>query len=85
MHSDPLVYEKPFKFMPERWLGDINPDMMRNFVPFSRGPAANFPMMQTLLTRNRFSQLFGPESGAGRAQSGDRCAISPWRRAAGVV
>ncbi|KAF2228480.1 putative cytochrome P450 [Viridothelium virens] len=37
MHSDPSVYENPFKFVPERWLGDIDPKMMRNFVPFARG------------------------------------------------
>lgn len=37
MHSDPSVYENPFDFVPERWLGDIHPNLMRNFVPFSRG------------------------------------------------
>ena len=37
MHTDSTVYEKPFDFVPERWLGDINPKMNRNFVPFSRG------------------------------------------------
>ena len=37
MHSDPDVYPDPFKYLPERWLGDIDPNMYRNFVPFSRG------------------------------------------------
>ena len=37
MHTDPTVYEKPFEFAPERWLGDLSPNMNRNFVPFSRG------------------------------------------------
>lgn len=37
MHTDSTVYEKPFDFVPERWLGDISPNMNRNFVPFSRG------------------------------------------------
>ena len=42
MHSDPAVYENPSEFIPERWLGDIDPNMMRNFVPFSRGCANAF-------------------------------------------
>jgi len=37
MHTDPEVYPEPFSFIPERWLGDIHPKMMRNFVPFARG------------------------------------------------
>lgn len=37
MHTDPSVYEKPFEFIPERWLGDVKPSMNNNFVPFSRG------------------------------------------------
>lgn len=37
MHSDPEVYDQPFEFIPERWLGDVNPLMKRNFVPFTRG------------------------------------------------
>lgn len=43
MHSDPSVYENPFDFVPERWLGDIHPNLMRNFVPFSRGLRGLFP------------------------------------------
>ncbi|KAL6155380.1 Fusicoccadiene C-8 hydroxylase [Exserohilum turcicum] len=37
MHIDETVYEKPREFLPERWLGDIDPRMERNYVPFSRG------------------------------------------------
>ncbi|KAI0420251.1 cytochrome P450 [Xylaria grammica] len=37
MHSDPLAYPSPDKFLPERWIGDIDPAMHRSFVPFCRG------------------------------------------------
>ncbi|KAJ6114889.1 cytochrome P450 [Penicillium sp. IBT 16267x] len=37
MHSDPEVYIEPKKFWPDRWLGDIDPAMNRNYVPFCRG------------------------------------------------
>ncbi|KAL8823041.1 MAG: hypothetical protein Q9191_006233 [Dirinaria sp. TL-2023a] len=37
MHTDPEVYPEPLKFVPERWLGDYDPKMNRNWVPFSRG------------------------------------------------
>lgn len=37
LHTDPEVYPEPFKFIPERWLGNIDPRMNRNWVPFSRG------------------------------------------------
>ncbi|OJJ63817.1 hypothetical protein ASPSYDRAFT_38478 [Aspergillus sydowii CBS 593.65] len=37
MHSDPKVYPDPGQFIPERWLGTINPAMNRNYVPFCRG------------------------------------------------
>ncbi|KAK4109141.1 cytochrome P450 [Canariomyces notabilis] len=37
MHSDPTVYESPFEFIPERWVGDVDPAMNRNYVPFARG------------------------------------------------
>ena len=36
-HTDPAVYEDPFVFRPERWLGEVTPQMNRNLVPFSRG------------------------------------------------
>ncbi|TRX88990.1 hypothetical protein FHL15_010112 [Xylaria flabelliformis] len=37
MHTDPEIFPKPFDFIPERWLGSVNPLMNRNFVPFTRG------------------------------------------------
>ncbi|CZT49094.1 related to cytochrome P450 CYP3/CYP5/CYP6/CYP9 subfamilies [Rhynchosporium secalis] len=37
MHTDPEVYINPFEFRPERWLGEINPNMHRNYVPFTKG------------------------------------------------
>ncbi|KAI0548664.1 cytochrome P450 [Xylaria curta] len=37
MHSDPLTYPSPDEFIPERWIGEIDPAMHRSFVPFCRG------------------------------------------------
>jgi Cytochrome P450 len=37
MHSDPTTYPKPSEFIPERWLGEVDHAMYRNFVPFCRG------------------------------------------------
>ncbi|CAN8097128.1 unnamed protein product [Discula destructiva] len=37
MHSDATVYESPEEFIPERWLGTIDPVMSKSFVPFCRG------------------------------------------------
>ncbi|CAJ2504214.1 Uu.00g116080.m01.CDS01 [Anthostomella pinea] len=37
MHTDTSVYEAPLEFRPERWIGDIDPAMNRNYVPFARG------------------------------------------------
>lgn len=36
-HTDPVAFKDPFKFDPDRWLGDIDPRMNKYFVPFSRG------------------------------------------------
>lgn len=37
MTTEPSVYPEPFKFIPERWIGDYAPQMDRNFVPFAKG------------------------------------------------
>lgn len=37
MHSDPKVYPSPDQFIPERWIGDIDPAMHRSWVPFCKG------------------------------------------------
>ncbi|KAE9368678.1 fusicoccadiene C-8 hydroxylase [Stipitochalara longipes BDJ] len=37
MHLDPEVYPEPSKFQPDRWLGDVTPQMIRNWVPFAKG------------------------------------------------
>ena len=47
MHTDSTIYPEPEKFLPERWLGDVNPDMMRNFVPFARGKELPAPLHQS--------------------------------------
>ncbi|KAK3339734.1 putative cytochrome P450 [Lasiosphaeria hispida] len=36
-HNDPAVYPEPAKFNPERWMGEYDPQMDRNFIPFSKG------------------------------------------------
>lgn len=37
LHTNFEVYPEPFKFLPERWLGDYDPRMNESWVPFSRG------------------------------------------------
>ncbi|KAI0517899.1 putative benzoate 4-monooxygenase cytochrome P450 [Xylaria bambusicola] len=37
LHVDPDVFPSPNKFVPERWIGDIDRRMNQNFVPFSKG------------------------------------------------
>lgn len=36
-HRDPDVFQNPDEFLPERWLGEVTPEMKRNYVPFSKG------------------------------------------------
>ncbi|KAH8882984.1 putative cytochrome P450 [Thozetella sp. PMI_491] len=36
-HTDPDVFPDPYSFVPERWLANLSPQMMRNLVPFARG------------------------------------------------
>ncbi|KAI0206674.1 cytochrome P450 [Astrocystis sublimbata] len=37
MHTDASVFPAPFDFNPERWLGEYDPRMDQNFVPFTKG------------------------------------------------
>ncbi|PMB64429.1 Trichodiene oxygenase [Beauveria bassiana] len=36
-HRDPSIFPSPEKFMPERWLQNVTPEMQRSLVPFSKG------------------------------------------------
>lgn len=55
MHTDPTVYEEPFEFVPERWLGAVHPNMNRNFVPFSRGSRNCLGMKYVLILSSLYS------------------------------
>ncbi|KAK8052037.1 hypothetical protein PG993_003422 [Apiospora rasikravindrae] len=37
MHTDASVFPDPMRFKPERWVGEYDPKMDRNFVPFTKG------------------------------------------------
>ena len=37
MHHDPDVFEKPFDFIPERWLGESGANLQKNMLAFSAG------------------------------------------------
>lgn len=37
LHMDPEVYPEPYKFIPDRWIGDVDPRVNRNLVPFVKG------------------------------------------------
>ncbi|KAL8929202.1 MAG: hypothetical protein Q9208_001285 [Pyrenodesmia sp. 3 TL-2023] len=36
-HRDPRIYPRPLEFLPERWLGDVSPEMKNSYIPFSKG------------------------------------------------
>ncbi|KAI9368159.1 cytochrome P450 [Aspergillus egyptiacus] len=54
MHTHPDVWPEPLKFVPERWLGNCNRQMDRNFVPFTKGSRScigmNLAMAELYLT-----------------------------------
>ena len=37
LHMDPEVYPEPYKFDPNRWIGNVDPRVNRNLVPFVKG------------------------------------------------
>ncbi|KAL8686686.1 MAG: hypothetical protein Q9218_006933 [Villophora microphyllina] len=37
LHMDPEVYPEPYRFIPDRWIGDVDPRAHRNLVPFVKG------------------------------------------------
>ena len=37
LHMDPEVYPEPYKFIPDPWIGDVDPHVNRNLVPFVNG------------------------------------------------
>lgn len=37
MHRDPTVYDRPLEFRPQRWLDNPTAEMLRNWVPFTKG------------------------------------------------
>ncbi|KAL9579356.1 MAG: hypothetical protein Q9212_005158 [Teloschistes hypoglaucus] len=37
LHMDPEVYPEPYKFIPDRWIGDVDPRVHRKLVPFVKG------------------------------------------------
>ncbi|MCJ1423294.1 hypothetical protein MMC29_001176 [Sticta canariensis] len=37
LHMDQEVYPEPYKFIPDRWIGDVDPRVNRNLVPFVKG------------------------------------------------
>ncbi|KAL8667639.1 MAG: hypothetical protein Q9202_000494 [Teloschistes flavicans] len=37
LHTEASVFASPHTFSPERWLGNYNPQMDKNFVPFTKG------------------------------------------------
>ncbi|KAL4756283.1 cytochrome P450 [Aspergillus foveolatus] len=67
MHSDPTVYPSPNEFIPERWLGPINPAMHRSYVPFCRGSrnclGMNLAMAELSLCLAVLYRPGGPELG----------------------
>lgn len=40
IHHDPELFEAPFEFRPERWLGESGAHLQTSFVPFSTGARA---------------------------------------------
>ncbi|KAF3020206.1 hypothetical protein E8E14_011129 [Neopestalotiopsis sp. 37M] len=36
-HTNPSIFPDPFKFDPDRWIGDVDPMMHKALIPFTRG------------------------------------------------
>ncbi|KAK7956146.1 cytochrome P450 family protein [Apiospora aurea] len=57
MHTDASVFPDPMQFKPERWVGEYDPNMDRNFVPFTKRLAELLAWAEMYVAT---AALFGP-------------------------
>ncbi|GAW23203.1 hypothetical protein ANO14919_127540 [Xylariales sp. No.14919] len=62
VHFNDTVYEKPYEFIPERWLGESGKELDKWFVTFSKGPrmclGLNMTYLETYLCFANFFNKF---------------------------
>ncbi|KAI0538389.1 cytochrome P450 [Xylaria digitata] len=65
VHFNDTVYEKPYEFIPERWLGESGKELDKWFVTFSKGPrmclGLNMTYLETYLCFANFFNKFNFE------------------------
>ncbi|KAI0401632.1 cytochrome P450 [Xylaria palmicola] len=65
VHFNESVYENPYEFIPERWLGDRGKELEKWFVTFSKGPrmclGLNMTYLETYLCFANFFNKFNFE------------------------
>ncbi|KAI1348886.1 cytochrome P450 [Xylaria sp. FL0043] len=65
VHFNDTVYEKPYEFIPERWLGESGKELDKWFVTFSKGPrmclGLNMTYLETYLCFANFFNRFNFE------------------------
>ncbi|KAI1422723.1 cytochrome P450 [Xylaria sp. FL1777] len=65
VHFNETVYEKPYEFIPERWLGESGKELDKWFVTFSKGPrmclGLNMTYLETYLCFANFFNKFNFE------------------------